>query len=219
MTTATVEDLNSRSFFEEVRIQRWDDHRFYHQSYINQALHLFSALCFLGAYALIPVNLVLAGYLGGFVALWSRQIGHFFFEKTDYDEINDISFEGKEAIKVGFNLQRKVALFFAWIAGPAALLVPGVRENLATLTGSTSYFANVSYVWIATGTFGFLARTLYLIVFRSPRTGFAWFTKILTDPFHDIYMYHGAPGHLLAGERFDPINESEPGASRARPDA
>jgi hypothetical protein len=27
-------------------------------------------------------------------------------------------------------------------------------------------------------------------------------TKILTDPFHDIYLYHKAPWQLLQGERF-----------------
>jgi hypothetical protein len=27
-------------------------------------------------------------------------------------------------------------------------------------------------------------------------------TKILTDPFHDIYLYHKAPWQLLRGQRF-----------------
>jgi hypothetical protein len=27
-------------------------------------------------------------------------------------------------------------------------------------------------------------------------------TKIVTDPFHDIYLYHKAPWQLLRGERF-----------------
>lgn len=33
-------------FFEALRVQRWDDHRFYHHSRINQALHLVSAISF-----------------------------------------------------------------------------------------------------------------------------------------------------------------------------
>ncbi len=210
MTTVTAENMRSRTLIEEVRIQRWDDHRFYHQSYINQALHLFSACCFIGSYVLLPLNAVVAGYLGGLVALWSRQIGHFFFEKTDYDTINDISFEGKEAIKVGFNLQRKIILFAVWIIGPVLLAIPSVNAGLSTLTGSASYVDNMAYVWIASGLSGFLARTLYLVIFRSPMTGLAWFSKIITDPFHDIYMYHAAPLHLWRGERFDPIT-SHPG--------
>jgi len=32
-----------KDFLEELRQQRWDDHRFYHQSRVNQTLHLFSA--------------------------------------------------------------------------------------------------------------------------------------------------------------------------------
>jgi hypothetical protein len=31
-----------------------------------------------------------------------------------------------------------------------------------------------------------------------------WATKILTDPFHDIKLYHKAPFALLRGELIDP---------------
>ncbi len=34
-------------------VQRWDDHRYYHHSRINQSLHLVSALSFLCAYVLL----------------------------------------------------------------------------------------------------------------------------------------------------------------------
>jgi len=37
-------------FTETLRVQRWDDHRYYHHSRINQSLHFFSALCFLLSY-------------------------------------------------------------------------------------------------------------------------------------------------------------------------
>ena len=30
-------------FFQELKVQRWDDHRYYHHSKVNQALHFFSA--------------------------------------------------------------------------------------------------------------------------------------------------------------------------------
>jgi hypothetical protein len=36
-------------------------------------------------------------------------------------------------------------------------------------------------------------------------SGLAWMTKILTDPFHDIALYHQAPLHLLRGEWIDPM--------------
>jgi hypothetical protein len=31
-----------------------------------------------------------------------------------------------------------------------------------------------------------------------------WAAKILTDPFHDIKLYHKAPLYLLRGELIDP---------------
>ena len=39
-----------RNFWAELRTQRWDDHRFYHHSRINQSLHLLSAISFIIAY-------------------------------------------------------------------------------------------------------------------------------------------------------------------------
>ena len=40
-------------FLEALRVQRWDDHRYYHHSRVNQALHLVSAVSFLTAYVLM----------------------------------------------------------------------------------------------------------------------------------------------------------------------
>ena len=36
-------------FVETLRTQRWDDHRYYHHSLVNQSLHLLSAISFLSA--------------------------------------------------------------------------------------------------------------------------------------------------------------------------
>lgn len=36
-----------KNYLEQLRIQRWDDHRYYHHSRINQSLHFVSALSFL----------------------------------------------------------------------------------------------------------------------------------------------------------------------------
>ena len=35
-----------KGFFDALAEQRWDDHRFYHHSRINQSLHLVSACSF-----------------------------------------------------------------------------------------------------------------------------------------------------------------------------
>jgi hypothetical protein len=34
------------------------------------------------------------------------------------------------------------------------------------------------------------------------QTGLVWATKIVTDPFNDIRLYHKAPARLIKGERF-----------------
>ena len=77
------------TFAEELRMQRWDDHRYYHQSKINQTLHFVSALSFVAAYVYIFIDPVIAAFLGWVVAMGTRQSGHFLFEPKGYDELNE----------------------------------------------------------------------------------------------------------------------------------
>ena len=77
-----------KNFLAALKTQRWDDHRYYHHSRINQTLHLVSALSFLTAYVLIFTDPAAAALIGWLAAMVSRQIGHFFFEPKDYDEVN-----------------------------------------------------------------------------------------------------------------------------------
>jgi hypothetical protein len=72
---------------ETLRTQRFDDYRYYHQSRINQSLHLISAVIFLVCYALLFKDAALAGLVGG-LAMLTRQAGHFFFEPNRYDAVN-----------------------------------------------------------------------------------------------------------------------------------
>ncbi|MEM6929986.1 MAG: hypothetical protein AAF602_23815 [Myxococcota bacterium] len=191
------------AIWQELDEQWWDDHRYYHQSYVNQALHLFSASCFLVAYGLFVVDWVAATWIGGVLALWSRQVGHFFFEPRGHDTVHDVSHAHKESIKVGFNLARKTALFVAWFGGPLLLLVPDGFEAVAALSGHDTWVANVAFVWLGVGLSGFGLRTLWLVVFHSPVRGLVWAFKIVADPFHDVWQYHRAPLYLLRGERFE----------------
>ena len=39
-----------------------------------------------------------------------------------------------------------------------------------------------------------------ILAIKDVQTGLVWATKILTDPFHDIKLYHKAPFALLRGE-------------------
>jgi hypothetical protein len=50
---------------------------------------------------------------------------------------------------------------------------------------------------------GLLFRTAQLFFLKDMQTALVWATKILTDPFHDIKLYHRAPLFLLRGEWID----------------
>ena len=108
-------------FLEALRVQRWDDHRYYHHSRINQSLHFVSAISFLFAYVMMFKDPAMAALVGWLVAMTSRQTGHFFFEPKDYDDVNQATHEYKEEIKVGYNLRRKVVLMTIWALSPLLL--------------------------------------------------------------------------------------------------
>ena len=144
---------SAHGFLDELREQRWDDHRYYHRHRVNQALHLLSALCFLTAYALVPTRPIAAAIFGWVIAMWPRQIGHVWFEPREYDDVNQATFAHKEAIKVGFNLRRKAALFavdayFAERGGRLPVWVSGTITDLSgrTLSGQTTEASSIGMV-------------------------------------------------------------------------
>ena len=59
-------------------------------------------------------------------------------------------------------------------------------------------------MWLVLGFGGLLFRTVHLFFIKGVQSGLVWMTKILTDPFHDIKLYHKAPLSLLRGELIDP---------------
>lgn len=196
-----------KDFLNQLRIQRWDDHRFYHQSRINQSLHLISAIGFCVAYVYLFIDPAVSGLLGWLVSMVTRQSGHFFFEPLGFDEVNQVTNEHKEAIKVGYNLFRKVVLLAIWVAGPIALLIaPGLGGLVEPASSFNAYWHQVGMMWLALGAAGLLFRTVHLFFLKGVMTGLVWMTKILTDPFHDIYLYHKSPLYLLRGQLLDPMD-------------
>lgn len=194
-----------KGFLDALRTQRWDDHRFYHHSRMNQTLHFISASSFLCAYVLLFFYPVAAALIGWLVAMTTRQAGHFFFEPRGYDHINKVTHEYKEEIKVGYNLRRKVVLMTIWIISPFALLVDPTLMGLFEAADTKGEFVQqVGKIWLVIGGSGLLFRTIHLFFIRDVQTGLVWMTKILTDPFNDIRLYHKAPLALLRGERLDP---------------
>jgi predicted membrane protein len=64
-------------------------------------------------------------------------------------------------------------------------------------------------LWLAIGFGGLLFRTVQLFFVRDVQTGMVWVTKILTDPFHDLKLYHKAPLCLLRGQLIDPMSDEQ----------
>jgi hypothetical protein len=188
-------------FFEDLREQRWDDHRYYHHSRINQSLHLLSAMSFLSAYLLVFKDPAAAALTGWLVAMVSRQVGHLFFEPKGYDFVNQATHEYKEAIKVGYNLRRKIVLLSLWALSPLLLFAdPTLLHTVQPHRTASQFVRHVGYLWLWLGIGGLMFRTVQLFKIRDVRTGLVWATKILTDPFHDIKLYYRAPSYLLRGE-------------------
>jgi len=193
---------------EALRVQRWDDHRYYHHSRVNQSLHLLSAVSFLGAYALLFVDPAWASLVAWGVSMTSRQAGHFFFEPKSYDHVNEATHEHKEDIKVGYNLRRKVVLMSLWALAPLVLWAsPSFLGLLPQPANVWDIVHNLGMIWFYVGAGGLVFRTVHLFFIKDVLTGLVWMSKIMTDPFHDILLYWRAPLALLRGEWIDPMDD------------
>jgi hypothetical protein len=207
-----------RSFLTELRTQRWDDHRYYHHSRINQSLHFLSAISFIVAYAMMFKDPVISALIGWLIAMVSRQSGHFFFEPKGYDTVNRVSHEHKENIKVGYNLRRKVGLHLVWALAPVVLwLEPTFFGLFQPGANGWEFVRHLGQVWLFIGIGALLFRTLQLFFLKDVRTGLVWLTKIITDPFNDALLYRTAPLFLLRGELIDPMGEAAANPAVSRP--
>ena len=200
-----------QGFLQALKTQRWDDHRYYHHSRINQALHLVSAISFLVAYVALFTNPVAAALIAWLVAMTSRQAGHFFFEPKGYDVVNQATHAYKEQIKVGYNLKRKVVLLSIWALAPAVLwLDPTLLGLHSPNPDGAEFIRRVGSIWLTIGLGALVFRTVHLFFLQGVQTGLVWLTKIITDPFHDVFLYYKAPLYLLRGELIDPMAERQP---------
>ena len=195
-----------KSYLEALQLQRWDDHRYYHHSRINQSLHLVSAVSFLVAYGMLFINPAWAALIAWGISMTSRQAGHFFFEPKTYDHVNDATHEHKEDIKVGYNLRRKVVLMSIWALAPLLLFFsPSLFGTIEPAVGALGYLQDLGMAWLYIGVGGLIFRTVHLFFLRDVSTGIVWMFKILTDPFHDIMLYWKSPLALMTGELIDPM--------------
>ena len=90
-----------KEILRELAVQRWDDHRYYHHSRINQSLHLLSAVSFLVAYVLLFINPAAAAILGWCVSMPSRPAGHFLFDPLCFEQGEPAHHQFKEGVKNG----------------------------------------------------------------------------------------------------------------------
>ena len=168
-------------------------------------------MSFVCSYYLLFTKPVAAGLIGWVIAMVTRQSGHFFFEPKGYDDVNQATHEYKEDVKVGYNLRRKVVLMSIWGLSPLLLYFSptllGVFK-MPWIDGAT-YLDHLSKAWIGIGVGAILFRTVHLFFLRDVQTGLVWFTKILTDPFHDIMLYYKAPLFLLKGQLVDPMSAEQ----------
>lgn len=193
-------------FWETLKTQRWDDHRYYHHSLVNQSLHLVSATSFICAYVVMFWDPAMAALIAWLISMTSRQIGHFFFEPKGFDTLNQATHKYKETIKVGYNLKRKVVLHAIWGLSPLALVFePTLFGMIRPWDGFTGFFHNLGLFWLFIGVSALIFRTIHLFFLENLETGLVWAVKIITDPFHDITLYYKAPYYLLRGDIHDEI--------------
>jgi hypothetical protein len=119
--------------------------------------------------------------------------------------VNHASFEYKEEIKVGYNLRRKMILLAIWALCPLIVLAsPTVLGRFEHYVGMQGFVHHVSVLWLVLGGAALAFRVLQLCYQRDAQTGIVWAVKIITDPFHDIKIYHRAPLAVLRGELIAP---------------
>src|ERR1700759_718281 len=162
----TVQEKYMQSFWQALKTQRWDDHRYYHHSRINQSLHLLSATSFVCAYVLMFSNPAVAALLAWLVSMTSRQAGLLFSEPKGYDHVNQATHEHKEAIKVGYNLKRKIVLMAIWAASPLLLWIDPTLFGIYADPTSAEFVQHVGQVWLAVGFGGLVFRTIHLFFIK-----------------------------------------------------
>jgi len=193
------------TILETLREQRWDDHRYYHHSRINQFLHLLSALSFIVAYVYLFIDPVISAYIAWLFSMTTRQAGHFFFEPKDYDTYNQATQDHKEAIKIGYNLKRKRVLIACWLAVPVLAYFDAALFNFVMPDAAPDTLIDrIGWGWLWLGVAAVVFRMIQLTAIQSRRVALVWCIKILTDPFHDAVIYRKSPIYLLKGQLIDP---------------
>ena len=180
-----------KNFLQELRTQRWDDHRYYHHSRINQSLHFVSAASFLFAYVMLFFDPVVSALrrLAGLddlapgrslllraAGLRPRQPCHPRAQGRDQGRLQSAA-QGRADDDLGA------------VAAGARISIRRCSDCSRPGPRSADFMRQVAKIWLAVGIGGLLFRTVHLFFIRDVETGLVWMTKILTDPFNDLKLY------------------------------
>src|SRR6478752_5567256 len=94
-----------KNYLEQLRVQRWDDHRFYHHSRINQSLHFVSAISFMIGYVMMFFDPLMSALIGGLLFrtvhlffIYNVETGLVWMTKIITDPFNDFMLYRKAPI-------------------------------------------------------------------------------------------------------------------------
>jgi hypothetical protein len=148
----------------------------------------------------------MSGLIAWVVSMGTRQAGHFFFEPDGFDEVNNVTNQYKEDVKVGYNLNRKKVLIAICVAVPLlSVWMPSAITWMVPQEYEDSALRMTGIAWLYLGITGVAFRMMQLLWIDGWIASLSWGFKIITDPFHDIKLYYKSPIYLLKGELLDPM--------------
>ena len=101
-----------------------------------------------------------------------------------------------------------MVLLSVWALLPMGIYMnPGLFGLLPEHVDWYEFLRAVGTAWLYLGVGALLFRAGQLLFSQGLEAALAWMSKILTDPFHDIYLYHKAPWQLLQGKRYASAEE------------
>jgi len=155
---------------------------------------------FLCAYVMAFSDPAMAALIGWLIAMTTRQVGH--SSSSRAATIRSTMHRRLQGRDQG-RIQHPSASSCCSLSGPPRF---SFWFSIQRCSGSSSpcryaeFIRHVGEVWLVVGLAGIaFARSSCSSSRIFDRTGVV--TKIATDPFHDIKLYHRAPLHLLAGKR------------------
>jgi glutamate-1-semialdehyde 2,1-aminomutase len=164
------------TFCQAVMKRKEDDHHASHNDPGNRYLHLVSSSVFLYCYAILPVDLTLAMFLG-LASLFVRQFGHAVLEPACHDE---------EKLLLGYNTRNKTLILATYALIPVAVLAQAGAWSLAGVFSQADVIALRWFQWTLAIVFG---RVAFLTWKYNVRTSLVWFVKLVTDPMTDLIAY------------------------------